>query len=352
MRWWLKPSSFLLSALLLGAFNPAFGQTAEAPAAPTADSAPVTVADAERLVQAGKLTEAMRALDQLVAQNPKPSGVELLRGTVLYLQGDMKGADAAFAHAIEQDPADRSAAEMRGVALFRQGKAAEAVPLLESGKGAATGANVDGNYVLALCYMDTRKYDQARAALAAQYGFPPDAAEAYLLAGRLLFRREYTPAAEEAVRKSIAIAPGLPLAHELLGEIALAKGDLPGSIAEFERERAIDPLYGGIYDRLGDAYTRMGEYEKAQQALNRAILLEPNATGPYILLGKVLLKQRNAALAGLYLEHAVHMDPGNYIAHNLLGQAYRAAGRTTDAQRETQAGEKIQAAATPKFEKP
>jgi predicted Zn-dependent protease len=294
----------------------------------------------------------MKELDALASQHPQPAGVERLRGTALYLQGDMQDSQAAFARAMEQEPADHESAEMRGVALFRLGKAAEAVPLLEAGKGAATGANIDGNYVLALCYMDTRKYDQARVALAAQYGFPPEAAEAYLLAARLLFRREYTPAAEEAVHKATVLTPNLPLAHELLGEIALAKGELPASIAEFEHERAINPLYGGIYDRLGDAYTRMGDYAKAQQALNRAVLLEPNATGPYILLGKVLLKQRNAALAGLYLEHAVHMDPGNYIAHSLLGQAYRAAGRTAEAQRETEAGEKIQAAATPKFDKP
>lgn len=342
---------FVLSPCLAQSGTPAPTPDASAgqpsPAAP-----PANFTRAERLVQNGQLQEALQELDALAVEKPAPVGLDRLRGTALYLEGDMQSAEAAFARAIVQDPADHESAEMRGVALFRLGKAAQAVPLLEAGKGATTGANVDGNYVLALAYMDTRKYDQARAALAAQYGFSPEAAESYLLAARLLFRREYTPAAEEAVRKATALSPALPLAHELLGEIALAKGDLPASIAEFERERTINPLYGGIYDRLGDAYTRMGDYPKAQQALNRAVLLEPNATGPYILLGKVLLKQRNAALAGLYLEHAVRMDPGNYIAHSLLGQAYRAAGRTAEAQRETETGEKIQAAATPKFEKP
>jgi tetratricopeptide (TPR) repeat protein len=318
----------------------------------SARSEPATFAHAERLVQNGQLTDALKELDTLAAQQPEPAGVERLRGTALYMQGDMQGADAAFARALQQNPTDHEASEMRGVALFRLGKAAQAVPLLEAGKGAATGANVEGNYVLALCYMDTRQYDKARTALAAQYGFSPDAAEGYLLAARLFFRREYTPAAEEAVRKAVALAPGLPLAHDLLGEIALSKGELPGAVAEFEKERTINPLYGGIYDRLGDTYTRMGDYPRAQQALNRALLLEPNASGPFILLGKVLLKQRNAAMASLYLERAVHMDPGNYMAHSLLGQAYRAGGRAADAQRESAMGEKIQNAATPKFEKP
>ncbi len=336
----------------------AYGEGLQAPttlpAAPVAQAsvAPPTVAGAERLIESGQLTEAMQALDTLASERPEPARVERLRGTALYMRGDMAGADAAFAKALVQDPADHESAQMRGVALFRQGKAAEAIPLLEGSQSATTTTNVDGNYVLALCYMDTRRYDDARRALAAQYGFAPDAPEAYLLAGRLLFRREYLPAAQAAAEKSIALAPNLPLAHELLGEIVLAKGDLAAAVAAFEQERAVNPLYGEVYDRLGDAYMRMGDYAKAQQSLNRAVLLEPSSTAPFILLGKVLLKQHNAAMATLYLERAVRMDPGSYMAHSLLGQAYRSAGRTADAQRETETGEKIQAASTPVLGKP
>ena len=117
--------------------------------------------------------------------------------------------------------------------------------------------------------------------------------------------------------------PDLPLAHQLLGEVALARAQLPEAIMELNRERELNPLNGSVYDRLGDAYVRSGDDEKAREALSRAVLLEPNATGPYILLGKVMLNQQNYLLAELYLERAVSMDPGNYMAHTLLGQAYR-----------------------------
>jgi tetratricopeptide (TPR) repeat protein len=102
-----------------------------------------------------------------------------------------------------------------------------------------------------------------------------------------------------------------------------------------------------VYDRLGDAYVRSGEDEKAQQELSRAILLEPNATGPYILLGKVMLNQQNYAMASLYLERAVSMDPGNYIAHTLLGRAYHATGRAEDAARQFQAAQQLQSGVSP-----
>jgi tetratricopeptide (TPR) repeat protein len=343
----------LLLAAALGSLTAA-AQTpsniAQVTAAPTSQA---STAAAQKLIQEGRSAEALHALEPQAAQTPEPAGVEKLRGMALYQQNKLEEAAAAFARASAQDTADTEAAQMQGVALFRLGRPADAIPLLErSHEQKIASANVDGNYVLGLCYMDTRRYDDARKAFAAQYGFPPESAEAYLLSARLLFRREYMPAAIASAQKALTLAPKMPLVHELLGEIALAQAREMDAITEFEQERAINPLYGGLYDRLGDAYLRAGEYDKAQQALNRAVLLEPTSTGPYILLGKVLLKQRNAAMATMYLERARNMDPNNYMTHGLLGQAYRAAGRTEDAERETAKSIELQAATAPKLSKP
>ena len=68
--------------------------------------------------------------------------------------------------------------------------------------------------------------------------------------------------------------------------------------------------------------------------LNRAVLLEPEATGPYILLGETFLKLKQPIQALHYLARAVRMDPSNYITHNLLGQAYKATGQLAEANRE------------------
>jgi predicted Zn-dependent protease len=95
-------------------------------------------------------------------------------------------------------------------------------------------------------------------------------------------------------------------------------------------------LNGALYDRLGDAYLRNEQYTEAQQALDRAVLLEPSATAPYILLGKTFLKLNQPIEALHYLDRAVKMDPSNYITHNLLGQAYKATGQVSEANREFQ----------------
>jgi len=326
-----------------GLVLPIFGQSAT----------PVTpLRQAGDLVNSGRLDQALQKLDALAADQPEPAGVEYLRGMVFYQQRKMAEAAAAFAKAVTQDPKNLDAMQMAGVSLFRAGKSAEAIPLLEQAHRSIPNANVDPNYVLGLCYMDTRRYDEARKAFAGQYGFAPESAPAYILAARMLLRRDYLPIAEESARKAIALNPGLPQAHFLLGEIALAHGQSADAIADFEQERDLNPLDGAVYERLGDAYIRTGDFDRAQQALNRAVLLEPNVNAPYILLGKVLLKQRNSLMAKMYLEHALQIDPKNYMAHYLLGQAYRGLGRSDDAAREYQAAEQIQGAGATDLQSP
>jgi predicted Zn-dependent protease len=308
------------------------------------------LAELRLMIDRGHAADALKQLNSLATQQPVPAGVHRLRGLALYSQNQFAEADGAFVSALKQDPHDEESTQLRGLTLFRLGKPADAIPLLESAHDWTSQTRVDPSYVLALCYLDTRQYDNARRAFATQYGFSPDSAPAYLLAARMLLRREYLPIAKEFAAKAVELDPQLPLAHALLGEIALAGEHLDEAVAEFEKERLRNPLDGGIYDRLGDAYTRAGDYVKAQQSLQRALLLEPNSTGPYILLGKVLLKRQDPASAMMYLERAEKMDPSNYITHSLLGQVYRALGRAEDASRETQVSQKIQAASEPKLE--
>lgn len=328
----------LLSLSALIAFSPLrlCAQTQSAPA-----TAAPSISDVRDLVAKGRLDEAGRELDALAAQQPEPAGVERLRGFVAYQQDRMTEADRAFAAAVEQDPSDTESLQMRGVVLYRMGEPAQAIPLLEKAHTAVSSTNVDPNYVLALCYIATLRYDDARHAFATQYGFAPDSAPAYLITARLLFRRDVTQAAADAAHKALQLDAHLPFAHQLLGEIALSHGDTAGAIAELEVERKLNPLDGEMYERLGDAYLRSARYAEALQALDRAVLLEPNATGPFILLGKVLLAQENAVMAVMYLERARAMDPANAMTHMLLGQAYRSAGRREDAAHEFETAAKL-----------
>lgn len=339
---------FIALVLIPTAFSGFAQETHPSAPAPGDQASVPTFEAAQELAGRGRLDQALNMLNQLANQNPEPAGVERLRGIIFYQREQFAQAIDAFTKAAAQDPNDRESIEMHGVSLFRSGHPAEAIPLLEKARAPVERANIDPEYVLGLCYADVARYDDARHAFATQYGFAPDSPEAYLLAGRLFLRREMRDQAAVQASKALELNPTLPLAHELIGEAALAKGDLAGAIRELEAERKVNPLDGETYSRLGDAYLRSGQYPEAQQALNRAVLLQPNATGPYILLGQTFLKMKQPIQALQYLDRAEKMDPSNYITHNLLGQAYKATGQLAEANRQFKLVVELQHQSDPK----
>lgn len=308
-----------------------------------------TIAALRRSVDNGHGDQALARIAELRSTHSTLHGLSRIEGLAFYTKGELRSADAAFAAALLDDPQDTESAQMRGLTLFRLGRPSDAIPLLESSRGGPS-SKADPNYVLALCYMDARRYDDARHAFAAQYGFAPESAAAYLVTARMLLRREYLPVSQTYAEKAIELDSTLPLAHELLGEIALVGNHLDEAIAELEKERAHNPLEGSVYDRLGDAYVRAGRFDDAQHVLQEAVLLEPSSTGPLILLGKAMLKKNDPLGASTYLERAAQMDPANYMTHSLLGQAYRAMGRLEDSSRENATAQKLQGATEPKLE--
>ncbi|HVT96022.1 MAG TPA: tetratricopeptide repeat protein [Acidobacteriaceae bacterium] len=306
-----------------------------------------SVADVRALLAQGKLNDASRGLDALASLQPEPPGVERLRGIVEYESNHLAEADAAFARALAQDPTDLDAMQMRGVVLYRRGKPQAAIPLLQRAHSSGSIANADPNYVLGLCYIDAKRYDDARRAFATQYDFAPESAAAWLVTARILFRQELTSQATIAVQKALQLDSRIPLAHRLMGEIDLANGDVNGALNQLHQELKVNPLDGETYNRMGDALIRGGQFARAQQVLDRAVLLEPNASGPYILLGRALLEEHDPVTATMYLQRAEKMDPSNTMIHMLLGRAFTVVGRKEDASREFEALQKLQRTTTP-----
>ena len=338
---------------MLLALSISFTRAQQPPGGTPGSEHPASVADIQRDVDTGREQAALDAIQKLQSSGYTSAVLNRLRGLALYNTGQMSAAEHAFGAAMAADPTDMESKELRGLALVRLGRPADAIPLLEAAAADTTAGRThkaDPRYALALCYMDTRRFEDARHAFAAQFGLPPDSGAAYLVTARMLLRREFLPVAKQDVTKALELDPGLPMANELAGEIALAQGKVDEAITYLQEEERRNPLDGAVYDRLGDAYSRRGSYADAQRVLEQAILLEPYSTGPFILLGKTLLKSGDTPGAAMYLEHAANMDPANYMTHFLLSQAYRSMGRPEDARREMNLSEKYQHADEPHFE--
>jgi tetratricopeptide (TPR) repeat protein len=318
------------------------GDAAAAKPQPQAAAEPANqFKNAERLAQQGRYDEALAALQSLASQTPKPSGLVHATGLVYYKKADYLKAAEYFKQATSENPDDKEAIQLLGLSYYRAGRPAEAIPYIEKVQSWYPHANVDASYVLGIAYIQMKDYPNARKSFASMFDVPPDSGASYLFTARMLFRQEFTPVAEEYAQKAIAADPKLPLAHQLLGEIQMFQSKIPDAVTNFQQEIAINPANPTTYYKLADAYSRIQKYEEAERMLQRSIWLDASATGPYILLGKVLEKKGEPALAVGYLQKAATMDPNNPMTHQLLGQAYRDLGKSDEAERELKTAEQL-----------
>jgi tetratricopeptide (TPR) repeat protein len=336
LRWSLNYAAALLLTLV------PMGLYGQMPT-PQTPQPSASLQSAEELLDAGHPEQAIAPLRQLAAMQPPIKGTAHALGLACYRTGKLLEARRAFEQAIREDSTDIESVQMEGLTLYRLGQPAAAIPYLERVQQWMPHANADAGYVLGLCYLNARRYDDARRAFATQYGVDPASAGAYLVLGNMLQIANLPELAADAARKAIALDRGLPLAHFLVGEVNLFKSDLSGALTEFEQERAINPGFAAVYDRLGDTYLRSGKFQEAQVSLMKALSLDTSRTGPFILMGKVLLRRDDPQAAAMYLQHAEKMDPANTMTHTLLGQAYRKLGREDEAKREIDLASKIHA---------
>ncbi len=293
-------------------------------------------------MQQGKIDDAIAELQSMEARDPAAKGLALEIGTAYYKKSDYPKAVEYFKKTISSDPANEEAAQLLGLSYYLSGHPADAIPLLERVQRWYSRANVDAAYILGVCYIQTKNYEQARKSFGKMFDVPGDSAAAYLFTARMLLRQEYDPVAEEYAQKAAGLDPKLPLVHFLLGELYVYKSRIPEAIAEFQKELTINPANADAYYKLADAYSRVQKYDDAERLLQRSIWLDATTTGPYILMGKVLEKKGEFELALRALQHAASMDPNNPTTHHLLGQAYRDLGRKEEAENELQLAEQLQ----------
>jgi tetratricopeptide (TPR) repeat protein len=331
----LTPLALLFSSLSLASAGMPSSAT------PQQSSAPSPFANADRLLELGKFSEAISELEAMRNQMPPPQGLAHELGVAYYKKADYGNAILNFEKALQEKPDDGEATQLLGLSLYLGGRPSAAIPYLEKVQTWYPRANVDASYILGIAYIQSKQYRQAREAFAKMFNVPPDSAPAYLLCARMLLRLDFAPIAEEYALKAISLDPKLPMAHYLLGELYLYQSKIDQAISHLQQEMAANPGYANVYYKLADAYTRVQKFDDAERLLQRSIWLDQTSTGPYILLGKVLQKKGEPELAVRALQRAISMDPANPMPHQLLGQAYRALGQTADAERELRQADEL-----------
>jgi tetratricopeptide (TPR) repeat protein len=318
-----------------------YGQTVT-PSPPSSEAPTAMILEvAHTKLENGHEREAIDVLQQLVAAKPPVKGARRELGIAYYRTAKLVDAEQSFAAAMVEDPNDGKSIQMRGLTLYRLGRPSAALQYLERARQWNSDSDVDVDYVIGRCYIDSRRYDDARAAFAAQYRLDPESGAAYLILAQIFLTLELPEMAAENANKALQVSPNIALAHFVLGKVYLAKLDTSHALEQFEQERKVNPTYSPLYQFLGDLYIKAGQLKEAQHSLTEALSLDQSSTAPFILMGRVFLDDNHPETAVSYLQHAEQMDSSNFITHYLLGQAYKRMGMKEDAKRELDAVSKI-----------
>jgi serine/threonine-protein kinase len=189
----------------------------------------------------------------------------------------------------------------------------------------------DGYNSLGLFYDRQRRYDEAIAQLRHAIELTPDNAQAYFNLGAVYLDTadpKNIPAAENALRKSLALGPSYP-AYANLGFLYMRQKRYAESAAMTEKALQFnDRDYLG-WENLAAAYQNMGQKEKAAGArakelalLEEMAKLTPRDPQLQVNLGLLYARNHQAELAVPRLQAALVLAPDDPMVLVGAGEAY------------------------------
>ena len=117
-------------------------------------------------------------------------------------------------------------------------------------------------------------------------------------------------AARAAVDSALALDPGLPEAHLALGQIHYwGELDYQAALREFRLAHAGDPGNGDIAWARGLVERRLGQWDQALASLRKAVELDPRSVVKHMDVFEVYLRQREYGPAEQYLNRALALQP-------------------------------------------
>jgi tetratricopeptide (TPR) repeat protein len=311
----------------------------------------------------GDLAAAAADYESLLQIAPRLAPAYNNLGSLYLRQREYKKAAAVLEKGLKIDPKMSSCSALLGIALYEMGDYTGARQNLETALRANPKDN-NAELLLANDLIKLGEFDRAADHLRQLSQRQPENQEVWYLLGKV-----HMTLSEEALSKLNALDPNSVWAHEISGEVMESMKNYDGALLEYKKAAEIAPQQAGTHYHLGNAYWSLNMWDAATEQFRAElandpsncvaqwkignIILEqhgdstealaevqkaldacPNLMGARVDRARALIKLERHAEAVKDLEAAEKADPAEASTHFLLGQAYRALGRTPEAQAE------------------
>jgi tetratricopeptide (TPR) repeat protein len=142
----------------------------------------------------------------------------------------------------------------------------------------------------------------------------PSFGEAYLLMGTAYMDQKQWKDARSALEKAIQLDDSLAAAHLALGVTLNEMGAFKDAEKPLTRGLELSPDFAEGQYELGRAYWAMGRWPDAEPHARKATGLQPGMAKAHVLMGNILLRERNAPAALTEFKEYLQLDPSGPLS--------------------------------------
>lgn len=296
---------------------------------------------ARYLRRAGKLDEAHKVCDLILAVDPTDFETHCFQSNLYYMQEKYKEAQksaliatsceedsplghialafsylndqqydeaaSAFNRALELDANSVDALRGKSKALVMIGEGYDAMNCLVRAARIEP-HNADLFRELADVYFMSGYIDECRRYCKKCLSLDPFSSAAFVLLGMLEIREENTGDAVKWLKRSLDIDPKNPIALNELAYVEHMNGNDDECLKLLEQALDIAPDFADVICSMGVVYYFKGDYDTSNTLLDRALELDPLHVGAMVTKGNTLLSQSLPEEALIWYEKALELE--------------------------------------------
>lgn len=256
-----------------------------------------------------RFREAIAVIQNIVQRRPEMTSAQLRLAQMHIRLGENKQARTKLQTIRELEPNSSAAALLLAELDIRSGRYPDAIPILEDFARRQPSSTVFE--LLGLGYSGEERHEEATAAFRSFAEAAPDNGRAHFLLGRSLVAEGKEREARTPLAESLRLDPTYVEPLSLLATVDAQWGRVGRAVDRVQRQmKAVDPT-GGHYFLLARLYIASKELDRAETALFEAVKLQPDLYAAYARLTAMFVASNRADEALVSLQRRLENDPEN-----------------------------------------
>jgi len=270
------------------------------------------------LLNGGKASDAVNALQNAVKDSPKDAFLQYWLGRAALAKGDIDLAEKSLRQAANLNPSRLDAEEELAMIAAQRGDMNTLADVAD--KTIAAAPRFPGGYVWrSMVEINRHSTDKAEADLKTAISIAPQSPQAYLQLGKLRFSQKRFPEGVSLLEQALQYNPNSVEAMRLLVSYDLYQKQPDKALARLNAQISKSPKNSGFYDLLAQLQIQSKKLDQAAATAQKAIQLNPGDGEAVTLFAQIQVQRGQTANAISAWEQWSNAHPNDAGAYALLG---------------------------------